>query len=116
MVENAIELAITQANESGGLEGRLYGAIFCTIDENPAYDSLEFNEAAVASAEFLVHRVGVPAIVGPTTSGSTERVFTEVTRDAEVVVISPSATSPSLSSASRGPTVTVFRSASLLTT
>ena len=53
--------------------------------------------AAVAAAERLVTSDGVHGINGPTCSGTTTAVINNVIRDAGVVTISPSATSPALS-------------------
>jgi len=47
-------------------------------------------------ARHLVDNVQVPAILGPAFSGVTIRVTTDVTTPAEVLVVSPSATSPDL--------------------
>ncbi len=95
--ENSAELALRQANAEGGLEGKLFGMVLCTIEENGTFDDLERQDAAVASAEWLTDVVGVPAIVGPAASGDTGAVF-EAIRQSGVLVISPSATSPALTS------------------
>jgi ABC-type branched-subunit amino acid transport system substrate-binding protein len=93
--EDAIRLAATQVNEERGLDGRLFGIVFCDIGENTEYDSLKRTDAAVASARYLVDAIGVPAIVGPSSSTDALAVFDEVRSD-DAVVISPSATSPAL--------------------
>lgn len=95
---NATRLAITQANEQGGLDGRLFGVVFCDLAEDAKYDSLKRAEAAVAGARYLSDVVGVPAIVGPSASPDALSVF-EVVKSSDVLVISPSATSPELTSA-----------------
>ncbi|MCA9488265.1 MAG: ABC transporter substrate-binding protein [Myxococcales bacterium] len=91
----SIELAIGQVNESEGLEGRSYALIQCSNEEDAAYDELTFDEATVAAATFLSDAVGVPAIMGPSYSSSTESVFLAVEGNG-TMVISPSATSPAL--------------------
>jgi branched-chain amino acid transport system substrate-binding protein len=93
--ERAARLAFTQANDSGGIEGRALGVVFCTVEENEALDSLSRQEAAVASAEYLVEELGVPAIVGPSASSDTQAVF-EALRDTGTLIVSPAATSPAL--------------------
>lgn len=95
--ENAARLAFDQANAEGGIGGRKFAAVFCTIEENSEFDGLERQAAAVVSARYLVDNIGVPAIIGPAASSDTQAVFLEV-RDDRVLVISPSATSPALSS------------------
>ncbi|HET6581804.1 MAG TPA: ABC transporter substrate-binding protein, partial [Nannocystaceae bacterium] len=94
----ASELAIRQVNENNGLEGRKYAMLHCDYesDENiDMVDGLSDIAAIELVAPFLADVVGVPAIVGPRGSARTEATFNAV-RDKGVVVMSPSATSPSL--------------------
>lgn len=93
--ENSAELAFRQANAEGGVENKQFGLVFCTIEESADFDDLERTEAAVASAEWLSSRLGVAAIVGPAASSDTGAVFSAI-RDSGTLVISPSATSPAL--------------------
>jgi ABC-type branched-subunit amino acid transport system substrate-binding protein len=93
--EDAIRLAATQVNEERGLDGRLFGVVFCDIAENAEYDSAKRTDAAVASARHLVEVLGVPAIVGPSSSADALAVFDAVEASG-ALVISPSATSPAL--------------------
>lgn len=93
--EDAIRLATAQVNEEKGLDGRLFGVVFCDVAEDPQYDSLKRVDAAVASARYLADVLGVPAIVGPSASGDALAVF-DATREQGVLVISPSASSPAL--------------------
>lgn len=93
--EDAIRLAAMQVNEERGLDGRPFGVVFCDAAEDAEYDSLGRADAAVASARYLADVVGVPAIVGPSASGDVLAVFDAI-RDSGVLVISPAATSPSL--------------------
>ena len=93
--EDAIRLAVTQVNDERGLDGRLFGVVFCDVAEDPVFDSLKRTDAAVASARYLADVVGVPAIVGPSASGDVLAVFDAI-RDRRVLLISPSATSPAL--------------------
>lgn len=94
--ENAAQLAFQQVNEYGGIEGRSFAQVFCTIEVNSDFDDLNRQEAAVASARYLIDALGVPAIVGPAASSDTQAVFQAIQND-DVLIISPSATSPSLS-------------------
>ena len=93
--ENSAQLAVDQANAAGGLEGRTFGQVFCTVEENTTYDELARADAAVASATWLTQTLGVPAIVGPAASGDASAVFAAIREDG-VLLISPSATSPAL--------------------
>lgn len=96
---NAASLAIDEANASGLTDGRLFGIVHCDYQENKKLDELSSEEAAVANAKFLVDEMGAIAIIGPGTSGLAEAVFKELQRpehDPTAVIISPSATSPSL--------------------
>lgn len=93
--ENAIRLAFRTANDEGGLEGRPFAAVFCNIDPDPQFDGLERTEAAVAMARYLVQVFGVRAILGPAASQDTLAVAEDL-KGSDVVVISPSATSPVL--------------------
>jgi branched-chain amino acid transport system substrate-binding protein len=93
--ERTAQLAYDQANTRGGLDGREFGAVFCSVEENPDIDDLDHIEAAVASVEYLTETVGVPAILGPATSVEVQNAFLAMTGQ-DVLMISPSATSPAL--------------------
>src|SRR5690606_38317170 len=75
--------------------GRELGIVFCTIEENTELDELARVDAALETADFLVHDLGVPAIIGPSSSSDVQAVFTAL-RDTGTLVISPAATSPAL--------------------
>lgn len=93
--ENAVRLAAMQANEKLGLAGRPLGVVFCDIAVESKYDPLSRTDAALDSAWYLSDVIGVPAIVGPSSSTDTLEVFARlVGRD--VLLISPAATSPAL--------------------
>lgn len=96
--ENAVRLAVTHVNEQKGLDGALFGAVLCDVAEDAKYDSLKRADAAVAAGRYLADVLGVPAIVGPSASNDAITVFGAV-KDLDVVVISPSATSPALTGA-----------------
>lgn len=96
---NAASLAIDEANSSGLTDGRLFGIVHCDYQDNPDIDDKSSEEAAVEGARYLVDQLGAIAIVGPGTSGLAEAVFVELQKPEhapQAVIISPSATSPSL--------------------
>jgi ABC-type branched-subunit amino acid transport system substrate-binding protein len=93
--ERSARLAIKQANDEGGLQLRKFGIVFCTIEEDPEFDTLTRPEAALDTATYLIDTLGVPAIVGPAASDDVSGVF-QVLRDRGSLFISPSATSPAL--------------------
>ncbi len=88
-VERAVFLAVDEINELGGINGKKLAVLACD-------DGTSGNDLAVQAATHLTADAHVPAIVGPAASGTTLRVFNEVTHAANVLLISPSATSPSL--------------------
>lgn len=89
-VERAIFLAVEEINQVGGIDGRKLAVLACD-------DGTSDNDLAERAATHLVEVGRVPAIVGPAASGTLIEVFSAVTHDAEVVLISPSATSPAIS-------------------
>ena len=89
----ASRLAVKQADESDGVDGRTVGLIQCSYEEDPALDAATSDEAAVAMANHLVD-LGAFAIIGPATSGVTEAVYNGV--EGAPLMVSPSATSPAL--------------------
>jgi branched-chain amino acid transport system substrate-binding protein len=95
VLELATELAVAEANEAGGLDGREFGIVFCTDEENSEFDDQAPEDSDVQVATWLVDTLGVPAIFGPTTSSRTQAAF-EVVRNQEALMISPSATSADL--------------------
>jgi branched-chain amino acid transport system substrate-binding protein len=93
--ERSAELAFVEANSRQGIDNRNFGVIFCNSDGS-FEDGLEGGpEAAEEMATYLADVMSVPAIFGPATSSEAEAVFAAV-RDKGVLVVSPSATSPSL--------------------
>jgi ABC-type branched-subunit amino acid transport system substrate-binding protein len=82
-----------------GLEDRSFGIVHCDYQENAKIDDMKSEDAAIAGAKYLVDQLGAVAIVGPGTSGLSEAVYTELAKPAHAertLIISPSATSPSL--------------------
>lgn len=92
--ERAARLAIKQA---GDLAGPAVGLVMCDIapDLTGRLDGRSRTAAAVASAHYLVDTLGVPALIGPSASTDVEQVW-QVVRGAGAAMISPAATSPTL--------------------
>jgi branched-chain amino acid transport system substrate-binding protein len=89
----ATDLAIAEVNSAGTFLG---GA---TITAVKVDDTCIDAGAATAAAERLITSDGVNAIMGATCSGVTNAVLQNVARPNGVLMISPSATSPGLSTA-----------------
>jgi len=92
--ERAARLAYLGANEAGGLEGRDFGVVFCNIQEMDGSETR--SENAIEAADYLINTLGVPAILGPSSSGDLQDVYLAY-QDSGTLFISPSATSPALS-------------------
>jgi len=90
--EKAIQLALDQVNTAGGVDGTQMGMIHCTIETNEALDKLDDEQALLTSARYL-QDYGVLAIIGPSSSADTQKVFQELS---SMLLISPAATSPAL--------------------
>ncbi len=85
--ERSAALAVEQVNSEGGLAGVPFALASCS---NEAGD-----DASDALALHLARDLGVPAIVGPSSSARTGSAYTAV-EEHGTLVISPSATSPEL--------------------
>lgn len=90
----ATELAVTQVNEEGGLEEREFAVVYCDYGDSFG-DGLDDEQATADGALWLADTLGVSAIVGPRGSSRTEAAFTALD-GRDVLLISPSATSPEL--------------------
>lgn len=89
--ENAIELAVEEINDAGGLPGgRQLAVVGCDDSGN--------RDLGIAAATHLVEDIGTPAIIGPAFSGVYIDVTTQVTVPGDVMTISPSATNPGIAS------------------
>ncbi len=87
--EQAVELAITEFNDAGGLPGgRQLALVGCDDSGN--------RDLGIDAANHLVNNLGVPAIIGPAFSGVYIDVTTQVTVPGGVMTISPSATNPGI--------------------
>lgn len=93
--ERSSRLAAQQLNEAHGIDGRTVAIVYCSYEKNPDFDNLETVDAAIASARYLTEVVGVPAIIGPSGSADVSAVY-QALRGSGVLLISPSATSHSL--------------------
>ncbi len=88
-LENSIQLAVEDFNDNTTLQGdRQIAWVSC--------DSTAGVDAATAAAAHLAANVGVPAIVGPGFSESVLAVATDVTIDAGVFLVTPTATATSI--------------------
>ena len=92
--QQGFELAIRHVNEGGGVLGRPVEWVLA----DPSFDA----DTAVATARRLVEEEGVHAIVGPSSSGNALPIAAQVAGPLGVPVISPSATSPALTTADDG--------------
>lgn len=93
------QLSFDQANSNGGLNGAEFAVLHCSNEsdeDNNRFDGLDKVDASVEVAIWLSEVMGVPAIVGPAASSHTEAVFNAVADTYGTLVMSPSATSPSL--------------------
>jgi branched-chain amino acid transport system substrate-binding protein len=91
----AMRLAIIQANEQGGLDGRDFALIECDNQADASFDDLTQDDANVEVTRWLADDIGVPGIIGPATSGRSEAAY-QVAAPLGTLIISPSATSPAL--------------------
>ena len=88
-------LAVTEANASGRY---LQGTLNVVQGDSVCIDAA----VAIAEAERLINDESVMAIMGPNCSGNTGAVITNVLVPNGVVAISPSATSPALTTLEDG--------------
>lgn len=91
----AVQLAIKQVNETEGLEGRSYGIIHCSYEDDYNGDGLDYETSLDVVAPWLADQAGVSVALGPATSGQSEAAYA-LLGPRDVLLISPSATSPSL--------------------
>lgn len=89
----ASELAVREANDAGGLDGQEFALVVCDYGERD--DDLDSLEAAAEGATWLADGLGVTAILGPRGSSRAKAAF-EALAERDVLLISPSATSPEL--------------------
>lgn len=93
---NATQLAVQDASSAGGAGGRALGMVVCTTEVNPELDAFSSRtEATVHVARYLEAELGVPLAIGPAGSQDAVAAFEGTER---LLLISPSATSPTLTS------------------
>ncbi len=85
-LDRALELAVDELNQNGGLFGRKFAVLSCDDGTDPVQ--------AVAAAEHLVDVAHVPAIIGAVSSGVTIEVFNRVAHPRGVLMLSPVASAP----------------------
>jgi ABC-type branched-subunit amino acid transport system substrate-binding protein len=101
-LKNAIELAIREFNRAGGLpDGSKIAWVSC--------DSKGNAQIATRAANHLATRVGVPAIVGPLFSEETIAVASNVTIPNDILLFTPTATSPEITNLNTNGKTLVWR-------
>jgi branched-chain amino acid transport system substrate-binding protein len=93
--ERAVRLAVKEADEAGGLEGRRIALVSCNSEAKAELDDYDRTEASVITARYLARTFGAAAVIGPCASGDVEQVW-QALRGNGAVIASPSATSPLL--------------------
>ena len=93
--ERAVRLAVKEADEAGGLDGRRMALVSCNSEANTNLDDYDRTEASVITARYLARTFGAAAVIGPCASGDVEQVW-QALRGNGPVIASPSATSPVL--------------------
>jgi branched-chain amino acid transport system substrate-binding protein len=93
--ERAVRLAVKEANDAGGLDGRPVALVSCNTEANSALDDYDRTQASVITARYLARTFGATALIGPCASGDVEQVW-QALRSTGTVIASPSATSPLL--------------------
>lgn len=92
------ELAVREVADEGALDGRPVVILHCDNDERPDLDTLSFEDATATLASYAVEQLGAQALIGPATSDTTLIAY-EAVGPLGAVVISPSASSPLLTTA-----------------
>lgn len=85
-LDQAIEMAVKEINQVGGLRGKRFAVLSC--------DSGTDGAISLQAAAHLVEKARVPVIIGPVSSELTINVYNRVTGPAGVLLVSPAATSP----------------------
>ena len=88
-IDKAVELAVTEINQVGGLFGTKLAVISCDTGTDVAQ--------AEKAARHLADVANVPAVIGAAASSITIEVFNTVAKEAGMLMISPASTSPALS-------------------
>lgn len=93
-IESGVRLAVAQINAAGGVNGQ----DVTVVTADTALDST----TAITEARRLIDVDGVHAIVGPLASSISISVAESVLKDARIPAVSPSATSPMVTTADDG--------------
>ena len=88
-LDMGIELAVSELNQNGGLAGSKFAVLSCDTGTDPLQ--------AIEGAAHLVSVAKVPVILGAVSSGITIEVFNNVAKDAGVLMMSPVAAAPVIS-------------------
>ncbi len=91
----SVQLAVAQVNDLEGLDGTGFVTVSCTYEEDSAIDDLDPTEATVEIMTYFTEALGAFAVVGPSSSDRSIDAF-GVAEPADALLISPSATSPAL--------------------
>jgi branched-chain amino acid transport system substrate-binding protein len=87
-MEQAVELAVDEINMAGGILGKKIAVLFC--------DSATSYATAKRAMMHLIDLERVPAVIGPADSAVVIETFTDVAKEAKLLVMSPFATSPQI--------------------
>jgi branched-chain amino acid transport system substrate-binding protein len=93
--QNAVQLAASQIDIQGGIDGRSFGVVFCNIEPGRGDAMASTLDGAVDAAQYLIDTLQVPALLGPSFSADLAAVFQRL-RSRGSFMISASATSPAL--------------------
>jgi len=96
-MQKSARLAVIQVNTRDGLFGTPFGMIECTNADDFGDDGLDANAATEQMAVYMSDVLGIRAIVGPATSTRAEIAY-NASSPFDTLHISPSATSPGLTS------------------
>lgn len=91
----SVQLAVGQVNDLDGLDGVGFVTVSCTYEENSEIDDLDPTAATVELMTYFTEVLGASAVVGPSSSDRSIDAYS-VAEPNDAVVISPSATSPTL--------------------
>jgi branched-chain amino acid transport system substrate-binding protein len=84
----AVELAVDEINQAGGILGKKIAVIFCDSGTN--------SDTTQKALEHLIRLERVPAVIGPASSSVVIETFADVAKEAKILMMSPAATSPKI--------------------
>ncbi|MBN2528996.1 MAG: ABC transporter substrate-binding protein [Deltaproteobacteria bacterium] len=88
--EQAIQLAVDEINAAGGIHGKHLAVLFC--------DSATSTENTTRALTHIASLNRIPAVIGPSSSSVLIESFGAVAKNNNILLMSPSATSPQISS------------------